>query len=304
MRENPRPSPGHAAVMEATAVKPALWQRRSTRQAAWLTLVYVILCVGAVMLLIPVAWMLSTAFKPDGDVFLFPPRWIPHPIVAQPFIDAFQTMHFFRALRNTLIIAAGQICGGLLTASMAAYAFARLRFPGRDLIFFIVLSTMMLPGTVTIIPLYIIFKDVGWLNTYLPLIVPYWFGGSAFYIFLLRQFFITIPEEICDAARIDGCGYLGIYWRVIVPIGLPGIITVFIFLFIFSWNEFFNPLIYLNNTDLYPLTLTLQWFVGKYVVQWNQLMAGTLMVAVPPVAMFFVTQRYFIQGIVFTGVKG
>ncbi|MCL4508769.1 MAG: carbohydrate ABC transporter permease, partial [Chloroflexi bacterium] len=287
----------------AEAVTPRLWQRRSVRTGVRLAAVYTVLTLGAIIILIPVAWMLSTAFKANGDVMLFPPKWIPKPFVVRPFGEAFQTMHYFRALRNTLIIASGQIAGSLLTASMAAYGFSRLRFPGRDVIFFVLLSTIMLPGTVTIIPLYILFRHLHWLNTFLPLIVPSWFGGGVFNIFLLRQFFMTISEEICNAARIDGCGHIAIYWRIIIPLGLPGMITVFIFLFMGSWNDFFAPLIYLNSTRLYPLTLTLEWFVGKYVVLWNQLMAGTLMVAVPPIILFFFTQRYFIRGVVFTGVK-
>jgi ABC-type glycerol-3-phosphate transport system permease component len=300
-QSNPEALP--LAARRAGTVVPPLWQRRSVRERTRLVAVHTVLTIGAIFILIPVAWMLSTAFKVNGNVMLFPPQWTPKPFVLRPFSEAFQTMHFFRALRNTLIIATGQISGSLLTASMAAYGFARLRFPGRDLIFFILLSTIMLPGTVTIIPLYILFRHLHWLNTFLPLIVPLWFGGGVFNIFLLRQFFMTISEEICNAARIDGCGHWGIYWRIILPLGRPGMITVFIFLFMGSWNDFFAPLIYLNSTKLYPLTLTLEWFVGKYVVLWNQLMAGTIMVALPPIILFFFTQRYFIRGVVFTGVK-
>ena len=267
------------------------------------TVATVVLGVGAVVLLLPLVWMLSTALKGSALVMLFPPRWIPHPLTLRPFVSAWKTMRFLRSLRNTVFLTVANVVGVELTASMAAFAFARLRFPGRDLLFLILLSTLMLPATVLLIPTFIIFNDIHWLNTYLPLIVPSFLGGGAFNIFLMRQFFTGVSSEIFDAARVDGCGYWSMYARIMLPSAKPAMLIVFVFTFIGSWNDFMGPLIYLNNTKLYPLTLQLQVFVGRHVVAWNDLMAGTLMVAIVPIIIFFFAQKNFTQGVVFTGIR-
>lgn len=263
----------------------------------------VVLFVGAVLLLIPLLWMLSTALKPAAFVLAFPPQWIPHPISLQPFVAAWQTMNFLRSLGNTVFLTVANIVGVELTASMAAFAFARLRFPGRDVIFLIILSTLMLPATVLLIPQFIMFRDLGWVNTYLPLIVPSFLGGGAFNIFLLRQFFAATSGELFDAARVDGCGYWTMFWRIMLPSSAPALMIIMVFTFVGTWNDFLGPLIYLNSTSLYTLSLQLQNFVGSHVVAWNDLMAGTLMVAIVPIVLFFIAQRHFTQGVVFTGIR-
>ena len=263
----------------------------------------VVLVIGGVALLVPLVWMLSTALKGSAFVMVFPPQWIPHPLTLRPFVSAWHTMRFLRSLRNTVFLTVVNVLGVELSASMAAFAFARLHFPGRDLLFLILLATLMLPATVLLIPTFIIFKDLGWLNTYLPLTVPSFLGGGAFNIFLMRQFFTSIDPEIFDAARVDGCGYWRMYSRILLPMASPALLIVFVFTSVGTWNDFLGPLIYLNNSKLYTLTLQLQVFVGRHVVAWNDLMAGTLMVAIIPIVLFFVAQRHFTQGVVFTGIR-
>lgn len=282
---------------------PALGGTRRARRFAADALAQVTLLLGAVALLVPLVWMLSTALKGSAFVMVFPPRWLPHPATLHPFVSAWKTMHFLRSLRNTVFLTAANVLGVELTASMAAFAFARLRFPGRDVLFLILLSTLMLPATVLLIPTFVIFKDLGWLNTYLPLIVPSFCGGGAFNIFLMRQFFTGVDAEIFDAARVDGCGYWTMYTRIMLPSAKPALLIVFVFTAVGTWNDFLGPLIYLNSSRLFTLTLQLQVFVGRHVVAWNDLMAGTLMVAVVPIVLFFFAQRNFTQGVVFTGLR-
>ncbi len=278
-------------------------RRRQFARTTGNVLAEVVLGVGAALLLVPLGWMLSTALKRSALVMVFPPRWVPHPATLQAFVGAWQTMDFLRSLFNTVFLTVANVVGVELTASMAAFAFARLRFPGRDAVFMVILATLMLPGTVLLIPQFVMFKDLGWLNTYLPLIVPSFCGGGAFNIFLMRQFFAATSRDIFDAARVDGCGYWMMYWRIMLPSAVPAMLIVFVFTFVGTWNDFLGPLIYLNNPNLYTLTLQLQNFVGRHVVAWNQLMAGTLMVAAVPIVLFFVAQRHFTQGVVFTGIR-
>ena len=212
-------------------------------------------------------------------------------------------------LGNTMTIAVAVMVGRLLSASLAAYGFSRVRFPLREVLFLLVLSTLMIPYHVTLIPQYLIFRNLGWLDTLKPLYVPAFFGGGAFYIFLLRQFFLTIPKEYDDAARIDGCGILGVFWRIILPMSLPALGTVAIFTFMATWNDFLGPLIYLNTPEKQTLAVAImQWERSiehaGYKHNWNHIMAVSCLLTVPPLLVFFFAQRYFIQGIVVTGVKG
>jgi multiple sugar transport system permease protein len=218
--------------------------------------------------------------------------------------EALTSSPFHLYLFNTLTIILFNEAGILLTASMAAYAFARLRFRGRDFVFSVLLATMMLPWAVTMIPRYILFKQLGWLDTFLPLIVPEWFGGGAFNIFLLRQFFRTIPRDFTDAARIDGAGEFGIYWRVVLPLIKPALTAVAIFTFLANWNDFMAPLIYLTSPEKYTLSLGLAAFKDLYTTQWHYLMAASTATIIPVLILFFAAQRYFIQGIVMSGIKG
>ncbi|RIK35651.1 MAG: sugar ABC transporter ATP-binding protein [Chloroflexi bacterium] len=253
---------------------------------------------------LPFFWLLSSSLKEPARIWLFPPQWIPSPVRWENYSEALTAAPFHLYLFNTLIIVLANEVGILLTASMAGYSFARLRFRGRELVFTILLATIMLPWAVTLIPRYIMFKSLGWLDTFLPLIVPEWFGGGAFNIFLLRQFFRTIPRDFTDAARIDGAGEFGIYWRIVLPLIKPALTVVAIFTFLNNWNDFMGPLIYLTSPKNFTISLGLAAFKGLYTTQWHYLMAASTATILPVLVLFFVAQRYFIQGIVLSGIKG
>jgi ABC-type glycerol-3-phosphate transport system permease component len=259
---------------------------------------------GTVVLSVPLAWLLSTSLKLEGREFVVPPEWIPNPIVWENYPRAMTTLPFYLYFWNTLIVTLGSLSGTLLTASMAAFAFARLRFPGRGFLFVLLLSTLMLPQAVTLIPKFITFRYLGWINTLNPLWVPWWFGGGAFNVFLLRQFLMTLPHELDEAARIDGASNWRIYWSVLMPLCRPALITVAIFSFIHSWNDFLEPLIYLHDAKLRTLALGLRGFQDLYATQWTLMMAASAVIIAPVLLLFFVCQRYFIRGIHLTGLAG
>jgi ABC-type glycerol-3-phosphate transport system permease component len=292
----------------ARAGAGAFFGRQSTQRRLQLGAVYltIFFCVGVLM--VPFSWMLATALKPLVQVFEYPPTWIPDPPQWRNFYDGWVTMPFTRYLANTLYIAVVAIIGMLASSSIVAYGFARLRAPGRNVLFLLVLSTMMLPQQVTLIPTFLLFKELGWLNTYKPLLVPAFTAASSpVFIFLLRQFYLTLPLELDDAARIDGCGIFGIYWRIILPLSKPALATVGIFVFFNRWNSFLWPLIYLKSPEKYTLAIGLSFFhsqQGGGLTEWNLLMAVTLLVAIPPLLVFFIAQRSFVQGIALTGIKG
>ncbi|MGQ9629248.1 MAG: carbohydrate ABC transporter permease [bacterium] len=264
----------------------------------------VLLIVGAVVMALPFCWLLSTSLKEDSQVWLFPPEWIPNPIAWRNYIDALTIFPFHIYFKNTFTITFLSVLGILLSSSFCAYGFARLRFPGRDFIFMIVLSTMMLPPIVLLIPQFIMFKYLGWVNTFRPLIVPAYFGGGAFNIFLLRQFFRAIPGELTDAARIDGCSELGVYWKIILPLSKPALTAVVIFAFLGHWNDFLGPLIYINSPEKFTVSLGLASFMDVYTTKWNFLMAASTVTITPVLILFFSAQRYFIRGVILTGLKG
>lgn len=267
-------------------------------------LTYTVLCLGSVSMLLPFLWMVSTALKRADKVMAYPPQWIPHPVMWSNFAEGWNSLPFGLYLRNTCTITGTVIIGVLVTASMAGYAFARLRWPGRDIVFMLTLATMMLPAQVTMIPVYLMFRNLGWLNTFKPLTIGAWLGGGAFNIFLLRQFFMTIPLELEDAARIDGCGSFGIYRIIMLPLVKPCLAVIAIFTFIGTWNDFMGPLIYLTTPDKLTLALGLQFFQGHYGVTLHYLMAVSLLVMAPCLLLFFLAQKYFISGIALTGIKG
>lgn len=277
-------------------------QRRFSNLAA-----YVLLTVGGLIMILPFAWLVSSSLKGPAEVFVLPPQWIPQPIRWSNYREVFSELPFFLYLRNTLIITFGAMIGQVLTSMLGAFAFARLRWPGRDLVFGIILATIMVPYTVTLIPQFILFKTLGWLDTFYPLIVPYWFaGGSAFFIFLLRQFFRTIPMELDDAARIDGASSWMIFSRIIMPLSKPALAVVALFSFLQHWNDFFGPLIYLTSDNKWTMALGLTALQGG--LQWGRdmtqlVMAVSVIMIAPIVALFFVAQRTFIRGIVLTGFK-
>ncbi|MGQ9629227.1 MAG: carbohydrate ABC transporter permease [bacterium] len=283
------------------------WETKRFRQIVYKTILYIIITIGGFIFMIPFFWMLSTALKDGKMVFIIPPQWIPNPPHWDNFIKGWTKWPFTMYLKNTLIIIVFSIMGRLLSASMVAFGFSRLRFPGRDILFFVLISTMMLPGQVTMIPLYIIYRSLRWIDTFKPLIVPSWFGGGAFFIFLLRQFLLTIPLEMDDAAKIDGCSSFGIYWRIMLPLVKPALGTVAIFSFMWEWNDFFTPLVYLNSMEKRTLALGLAAFSQETMFRqgaWELIMAVSTLVMLPCLIIFFLAQRQFIQGVVVTGVKG
>ncbi|MBI2939001.1 MAG: carbohydrate ABC transporter permease [Chloroflexi bacterium] len=295
-----------AHVRPATAVPI----RRTVRVDAILSRAtgYLVVLALAALMLMPLSWMVSTSLKELHDVYTYPPSWIPKTVVWSNYPTALTTFPFLKYLGNTLIITATTVIGTLVSSCLVAYGFARLPAPGRGFLFILLLSTMMLPGQVTIIPLFILYTKLGWVNTYLPLIVPSWFAAGAFYVFLLRQFFLTIPNELSDAARVDGAGELVILTRVILPLSRPALLTVIVFSFMQHWNDFWGPLIFLQKEDTYTLSLGLAMFltsIGSGMGrQWNLMMAASFVVMVPIIALFFFAQRYFIEGIALTGLKG
>lgn len=274
-------------------------------------LLYVVVVAGAAIFLFPLFWLISSSLKPEGDIFEFPPNLWPSQFMFENYPNALANFPFFQSGFNTVLIVIGVEVGRLLSASLTAYIFARVRLPWRRPLFVLVLSTMMLPYHVTLIPQYIIFRDLGWLNSFKPLIVPSFFGGGAFFIFLLRQFFLSIPKEYDDAARIDGCGTFGIFWRIILPLSKPALGTVAIFTFMGEWNDFFAPLIYLNTPDKWTLALAIKTWeltqqagLGYKPQPYNHIMAVATLITLVPMVMFFFTQRYFVQGVVVSGLKG
>jgi multiple sugar transport system permease protein/sn-glycerol 3-phosphate transport system permease protein len=239
------------------------------------------------------------------DVFVLPPKWIPAPPQWHNYADVFDGAPFDRYLINSGIVTSFSVFGSVVSCAFAAYGFARLRFPGRDLLFVMILSTLMLPESVTLVPRFVIFEKLDWLNSFKPLIVPSFFGG-AFQIFLLRQFFRTIPIDLEDAARLDGASTLRIFATIILPLSKPALVTTAIFSFIFTWNDFLRPLLYLNSEDKYTVAIGLLNYTGSDRIgpQMHLLMAASFMATLPVLAVFLIAQRLFVKGIVFSGIKG
>jgi len=264
-------------------------------------LLYVVVAIGGFIFAIPFVWMVRTSLMPMWQIYVFPPQWIPAEIVLDNY--RFPGLPFPRWALNSTIIAMLNVSGAVVTSSIVAFAFARIRFPGREQLFLVVLATMMLPGQVTLIPTYVIFSRLGWLDTYLPLCIRSWIANP-FHVFMLRQFFMTLHRELDDAARIDGCSLFGLYWRIALPLSLPALGVVCIFEFTFMWNNFYLPLIYLNSVKKFPIALGLRLMQGQYRTNMGGMMAAALLAVAPILIMFFFAQRYFVQGIVITGIKG
>lgn len=269
------------------------------------TLLYAFAVGGGIVFIIPFIWMLSTSLKPSAEVFIFPPEWIPSQFQFQNYVQALIIdLPFPMYFANTIQVTFLAVVGDVISCSLVAFGFARLRFPGRDVLFLILLSTLMLPYHVTMIPRYLIFRDFGWLDTWYPLWVPDFLGISAFYVFLLRQFFLGIPLQLDRAARMDGCGTFGIYWRIVLPLAKPALITVAVFSMIGNWNDFLTPLIYVTSDPKFTVALALRHFLALRTAVWNELMAASIVVMLPCLIIFFLAQQAFIQGTVITGVKG
>lgn len=291
------------------AASPTIHQlKRQAKIKGWLKkfLAYCFLGIGAVAMIAPFLWMVTTSLKEPGSIFAYQrpwwEDWIPVQFIWQNYVQAWNAVPFARFYINSLFVSACVTLGQVITSSMAAYAFARLEFPGRDKIFFGYLATMMVPGAVTMIPVFILLRSLGWIDTYKAVILPGIF--TAYGTFLLRQFFLTLPRELEDAAKIDGCSYFGIFWRIILPLSKPALATLTTFTFMGSWLNFMWPLIVLNTHHLFTLPVGLAYFQSLHHTDWTLLMAGSLMMIFPILLVFIFTQRYFVEGIKLTGIKG
>jgi ABC-type glycerol-3-phosphate transport system permease component len=255
-------------------------------------------------LITPLYWMIGTSLKETGKEWMLPPQWIPDPFDFSNYPKALTSLPFHYFFRNTIIIVVLATVGTVWSSTMAGFAFARLRFPGRNMLFLLVLATMMLPNVVTLIPTFLLFKGLGWLNTFLPLIVPYWLGGTAFSIFLSRQFFMGIPYELDEAARVDGASNYRIYAAILLPLSGPLVGALAIFSVLHHWNDFLGPLIYVNRMELRTLALGLRSFQGSFSSNFNLMMAAATVTAIPIIVLFFSAQRFFMRGVLMTGLAG
>ncbi len=290
---------GVQAISTESAGQSA-WGRRFTSGAR-----HALLLLLSVVFTLPFYWMLISALKPSDRVFSDPIQWWPDPIRWANFIEAanYPGFPFLRFLGNSLFYSGSVTIGTVLSCACVAYGFARLRFPGRDALFIITLATLMVPGIVTLIPTFILFKTLGMIGSYIPLIVPRFFG-DAFFIFMLRQFFLNLPSELADAARVDGASEFRIFWQIMMPLVRPALIVVAVFTFLWTWHEFFGPLIYLSDSNQYPLSLGLFAFHSQRATEWGLMMAGSVLATLPLLLIFFLAQKYFIEGIKLTGIKG
>lgn len=270
----------------------------------WKIFVYLFLIVGSVVCMFPFYWMIRSSFMDIGQIFVMPPMLFPDPVVTTNYADALDVLPYWRYLANTLIVVISNVGGSILSASICAFSFSRLRWPGRDKVFMVILTSLMMPGIVTMIPTFVMWSKMGLTNSLVPLCVPIWFGGSVYNVFLFRQFFMGIPRELDEAAYVDGASFFRVYWQIVMPLSKSAMVVVGIFAFLNSWNDFMGSLIYLNEESKYTLSLGLQLFQGSYGAQWQLLMAASLLVLLPAVVVFFLGQRHILDGIATTGIKG
>jgi ABC-type glycerol-3-phosphate transport system permease component len=269
---------------------------------------YALVTLLALFFLGPFFWALSSSLKTPAELYLFPPTLLPKSLQIGNYWRLWNELPFAQFVRNSLFLGLWSTVAETLSAAAVAYGFARFPFPGRNILFVVLLSTMMLPPQVTIIPLFLLYKNLGWLDTYLPLTVPRMLGGGAFFIFLIRQFFLTLPRDLDDAAEIDGASSWTVFWRILMPLSRPLLATCAIFAFLGSWNEFLEPLIYLNSPKLFTLPLGLRYFSSLPDLaaepREHLMMAASVLFSLPPIAIFFSMQRYFVRGVVMSGIKG
>lgn len=266
-------------------------------------LAFALACGIALALLLPFAWLVRSSFMDAGQIFEYPPRWIPDPFTWTNYPDAIAAIPFLNYLANTLIILVPSVIGTVLSVTLAAYSFARLTWPGRDIVFNILLLTFMLPFVATLIPTFLLWTGLHLTNSDWPLVLPHWFGSDVFFIFLLRQFFRTIPRDLDEAAILDGANPLQVLWHIILPLSRPALATIAILSGLAAWNDFLDPLVYLNESSKFTLALGLSEFTGLYSSQWHLLMAAATLIVLPVIAIFFFAQRFFVEGITVTGLK-
>jgi len=266
--------------------------------------IHLVLIALSVVFLLPFFWMLSTALKSESQIFVNPPVWFPRPMQWDNFKKAVEYIPFFKYMKNTTFVAIMDVLGTVIACPLAAYGLSRIEWKGRDALFFITIAVMMIPTEVTMVPSFILYNKLGLVGTYLPLYITSFFGGRPFMIFLLRQFFMNLPRDLEDAARIDGANELHIYAKIVLPLVVPGILTVALFRFMNSWNDFLGPLLYLSDEKMYTLSIGLQMFTTQYKTQWALLMAASLLITLPVIVIYFFVQKRFIEGITFSGIKG
>ena len=280
----------------------------SSRKLLNQILLYTVAILAAIAFSLPFFWTVSSSFKSAAEIVVFPPKIFPERLRWENYADVFLLAPFARFIWNTVYVTALAMIGQILSSAVVAFGFSRFRFPGREFLFFLVLSTMMLPWQVTIVPTFLLFRYFKMINTYWPLILPSYLGGGAFFIFLLRQFFLSIPRDLDEAAKLDGASSFRIFWSIVLPLSGPALATVAIFSFLQHWNEFIGPLIFLNSPEKFTVSIGLRYFVSN-TFEGDQprdaiLMAASLIVALPALILFFMAQRYFVRGIVTTGLKG
>ncbi|MBD3921060.1 carbohydrate ABC transporter permease [Paenibacillus sp. PR3] len=267
------------------------------------TLIYAILIIASIVAIVPILWMLSSSLKTGIDIYMLPPEWIPSKPQWGNFHEVLTRVPFFTYMKNTVLVTGLGIIGTVLSSTLVAYGLARINFRGSNIVFMLILATMMIPPQVTIVPQFLLFRELGWNNTLAPLIVPEWFG-SPYNIFLLRQFFVALPRSLDEAAMLDGLSVYKIFWKVTLPLSKPVITTVSITAFMFFWNDFFKPLIFISDDSIKTLTLGILEFKNSFnVIEWNYLMAAAMLMLIPCVVLFFVAQRYFVEGISVSGMK-
>ncbi|PWW45480.1 MULTISPECIES: carbohydrate ABC transporter permease [Paenibacillus] len=266
-------------------------------------LAYVCLIIASAFFMIPFIWLLSTSLKPLTQIFTFPPEWIPRPILWSNYSRAVEYIPFWTYLKNTAVITIVSTLGVIISCPLVAYSFAKLEYRGRGILFFVTLAVMMIPGQVTMIPLFLLFTKLGWVGTPLPLIVPQFFGVPI-YIFLLRQFFMGLPDALREAARLDGASEFRIYLQIMFPLAKSAVLAVALFQFMGSWTDFMGPLLYLTNEPSYTVSLGLQQFQSQKGSEWGLLMAVSTLMTLPIIVLFFFLQKTFISGITFSGIKG
>ena len=285
--------------MSSTAV---VMKKKKSSAVLRRVLLYIVLILIAVIMVVPFLWMLSTSLKTQYDAVKIPPVWIPDPPRWENYVKLFTEQPMFQFMLNPIKIVFFVVLGQLFFSSLAAYSFARISFKGRNVVFFFYIATLMVPGQVTMIPTYLMFAKAGLTDNHLALILPAFF--SAFGVFLLRQFFMSLPRELEEAAEIDGCNPFMTYWRIMLPLVVPAMLTLGVFTLMNTWNDYMGPLIYLSSPEKYTMTLGIAYFKGVYTTQWNLVMAGSIVSVVPILIAYLCAQKYFIEGIAFSGVKG
>ena len=264
---------------------------------------YTLVLVLAFIFAFPLIWLVRSSFMTIGQIFIVPPQWIPSPIRLENFVEAFTDLPFWRFFLNTFMIIIVNLAAVIIVAPMSAYAFARFNWPGRDIVFMLLLATIMLPASVTLIPMFLFWTRIGLVPSFWPLLIPTWFGGGVYNTFLLRQFMLTIPKELDEAAYIDGANSYQILVQIYIPLMKPALIAVGLFCFMFHWNDFLAPLVYLNDINDFTVSIGLRSFTSMYSAQWHLLMAASTICVLPPLIVFFVGQKFFIEGITLTGIK-